>query len=203
MNWDASSELLLRLRRGVCLLALHELGDLDSANDVAQETLARLTCAYREGRLDDVRFRDVAQLGAFARGVARHVILDVIRARKRTVATDAARLALIESSADDPLTALVSREQHRAVHDALGALSPGDRDVLRMTFFDGATAEQLAATLREPAARIRKRKERALERLRRAFFNVQSHTPSVASTPIRTLVSLERSREISRASGAG
>ncbi len=199
MTSEESPERLARLGRGLCILALHELGDLDSANDVAQETLARITIAYHEGRLDDARFRDDAQLGAFARGIARHVIVDVIRSRMRTVATDSSTIAMVESPAADPLTALVSREQECAIHDALKTLSPADRALLRMTFFENATSEQVAERLHEPAARIRKRKERALERLRRAFLHPQSHTSVAAPTSFRSTLSLEPSR----ASGVG
>ena len=75
--------------------------------------------------------------------------------------------------------------------------APGDRDLLHMAFFDGATSEELAQRLHEPAARIRKRKARALERLRRAFIGAQRHTPALSPTSVNT------SHALSNAAGLG
>ena len=69
-----------RLRAGIRLMALATLGDAESAEEVAQESLARLLHALREGRL-----RDSQRLGAFARSIAHHVIVDLLRAQRRLV----------------------------------------------------------------------------------------------------------------------
>lgn len=190
---DASPALLARIRCGVCLLALHELGDGDAADEVAQETLARLIQAHREGRV-----RETDRLSAFARGIARHVILDLIRARQRRTTNDAATLGRLESNAEDPLTALVCAEQERAVRLALTALSDDDRELLRRSFFEGATSEEMAQSLHEPASRVRKRKERAVERLRRAFYSVHRHIADDVATELGV-----RAQEIPRFSVVG
>ena len=71
---------------------------------------------------------------------------------------------------EDPLAALVSAAERARLRDALARLSHGDCELLRLSFFEAVTPTQLARRLGEPVERIRKRKSRALERLRRAFF---------------------------------
>lgn len=145
------------------LLALRALGDLDNAEEVAQETLARTLDALGNGRV-------VVDLGAFARGVARHVIADRWRrvARERDARGDVTE-ALHPSPGTDALRTLVDREEGALVGTALAALPEIDRQVLRLTFFDGRTSVEIAAGLGEADATIRKRKSRALARLRRAL----------------------------------
>jgi RNA polymerase sigma factor (sigma-70 family) len=68
------------------------------------------------------------------------------------------------------LDALISAAETDRVRVALGALSPADQHLLRLCFHEDRTPAEVAAMLREPADRVRKRKSRALERLRRAFL---------------------------------
>jgi RNA polymerase sigma factor (sigma-70 family) len=150
------------LANGVRIIALRSLGDPDAAQDVAQETIARALRAIAAGRL-----RDRRAIGGFVRGIARHVIADELRQRHRTVALDPE--LSIPSGEADPLDALVHAEQVAAVHDAMQRLSPGDRRIIELSFVDGLTPAAVAERLREPPVRIRKRKSRALERLREAL----------------------------------
>lgn len=180
------------LRRGIRLLAVYELSDADAADEVAQETLVRVLQAMREGRV-----RDVANIGAFARGVARHVLVDFVRERRRERSFDATAAEAQPDTRDDPLAALLSAEQLGHVRIALATLTQGDRDILQRAFFDDVSCAEMSQRLHEPAARIRKRKERALERLRRAFSAVAgSHTlgpaPTVPTERLRLVVTQER-----------
>ncbi len=161
---ELGPEELERLRVGVRAIALRALEDPDDAEDVAQETMSRTIQALREGR-----FQRDRSLGAFVRGIARHVIADALRARGRT-----SRLRAVgdpfRRRPGDGLTALVSREEQDRLHEALQQLSDSDRELLRLSFFDGLTPAQIAERWGEPSERIRKRKSRALMRLREAFF---------------------------------
>ena len=136
---------------------MHDLRDSDLAEEVAQESLTRLVLALREGRL-----QNPAHLGAFTRAIARHVIVDMLRARQRLAATGP---TAEPASDEDSLGAMVSAEQAARVHSALERLSAGDRQILRLSFFEGLTPQQVAERVGEPSPRVRKRKERALERL--------------------------------------
>ena len=151
------------LASGVRIIALRALGDADAAQEVAQETIARALRAIVDGRL-----RDARAMGGFVRGIARHVIADEIRRRHRTVPLEP---EFADPAGDaDPLDALVHAEQAAAVRRAMRQLSPGDRRIIHLSFVDGLTPAAVAERLHEPAVRIRKRKSRALERLRAALL---------------------------------
>ena len=121
----ALSVQLTVLRNGLRIMALRTLKDADAANEVVQESLARLMAAVREGRL-----ADPARIGAFARGIASHVIVDAVRVRTRHVSLDAQGAPLRDPAAD-ALSGLASREQAARVRDALASLSDDDREILR------------------------------------------------------------------------
>lgn len=162
-------ETLARLRDGVRIMALRALGSADAAEEVAQETLARALSALESGRLANPQ-----SLPAYVHGIARHVIADVHRSRKRTVPLGFDGGAAPELDGPDALDGLISSEQMDRVREALEELSPGDREVLRLSFFEGLTPSEIAESQGVPPPTVRKRKSRALERLRQVFF-LDSH----------------------------
>lgn len=162
---DPPLESVERLRLGLQILALRALGDPEAAEEVVQETLVRAVAALRDGRP-----RDPEKLGAFVRGIARHVIADTLAARRRRASLDDLPAADRGSDCENPLTSLISAEQRHHVRQALSQLSASDRQILHLSFFEGLTPVQIAQRLEEPALRIRKRKSRALRRLREAFL---------------------------------
>ena len=153
-----------QLRVGVRAMALRMLGDHDDAEDVMQETMLRTVEALREGR-----FQGDRSLGAFVRGIARHVIADHLRARNRGVLRWTLGLSP-RSRAPDGLSALVSREEQDRLRRALDQLTSSDRELLRLSFFEGMTPARIAERSGETSERVRKRKSRALGRLRAAFL---------------------------------
>jgi RNA polymerase sigma-70 factor (ECF subfamily) len=157
-------EAVEQLRLSLQVMALHALGDPEAAEEAVQETLVRAVEALRDSRLTDPE-----KLGAFVRGIARHVIADTKRARWRSAPLQATPEAGPGTGRDDPLTALISAEERDRVHLALTQLSAGDREILHLSFFEGLTPAEIGERLGEPALRIRQRKFRALGRLRRAF----------------------------------
>ena len=173
---DPTPAELSRLRSGIRIMAMHDLRDPDLAEEVAQDTMVRLVHALREGRL-----QDPAHLGAFTRAIARHVIVDTLRARQRLAATGTAEEP---ASEEDSLGALVSAEQAARVRAALEQLSAGDREILRLSFFEGLTPQELAERTGEPSPRVRKRKERALDRLRKVFLEASGHGTAARPTQL-------------------
>jgi RNA polymerase sigma factor (sigma-70 family) len=157
-------EVVEQLRLGLRIMALRALGDPEAAEEAVQETLVRALEALRDGRP-----RDPDKLGPFVRGIARHVIADAHQARRRTAPLDAVPETERGTANDDPLSALITDEERNRVRRALAQLSPADRDILHLSFFEGMTPVDIAERLGEPALRIRKRKSRALRRLREAF----------------------------------
>jgi RNA polymerase sigma-70 factor, ECF subfamily len=148
------------LAAGLEIVALRRLGDPDDARDAVQETLARAVAAGRDNRLPTA-----VPLSAFVYGIARHVIADAIRRRDKEGGSGRDPENL-ESPAASALESLIRAEDRFRLGHALGTLRASDRELLELCFVRGETVAEIARRRREPAERIRKRKSRALERLR-------------------------------------
>lgn len=166
----SAADALEHLRPGLELLALRTLGSQDASREAVQETLARAVVALANGQPSDPE-----KLPAFVAGIARHVVVDMVRAARRVVPLDTLPAGDPPAGAADALSALVSAAERARVRDALSHLSASDRDLLRLCYFEGLTPGEIAERLGEPADRVRKRKSRALERLRHAFRGEPSH----------------------------
>jgi RNA polymerase sigma-70 factor (ECF subfamily) len=162
---ELEPETIERLRLGIQIMALRALGDPDTAEEAVQETLVRTLEALGDGRL-----RDPEKLGAFVRGIARHVISETYRARRRSVGLEEVPEEQRETGRDDPLGNLITADELQRVRRAVTLLSVRDRQILHLSFFEGLTPVEIAERLGEPALRIRKRKSRALARLRQVIL---------------------------------
>jgi RNA polymerase sigma factor (sigma-70 family) len=145
---------------GLLIVAVRTLGDVEEARDAVQETLTRALAAIRGDRVPPG-----VPLEAFVYGIARHVIADVQRrrVRERAATGDSGELPAPGPSA---LDVLVRAEERDAMSHALASLPAVDRELLECCFVQGERVAAIAARTGEPADRIRKRKSRALERMR-------------------------------------
>ena len=66
----------------------------------------------------------------------------------------------------DPLETLVRQEEAESMQTALTGLSQTDRRLLEQIYVRGHRVADIARRTGEPEARLRKRKSRALDRLR-------------------------------------
>jgi RNA polymerase sigma-70 factor, ECF subfamily len=173
----AGTDALEHFRPGLELLALRALGSLDAAREAVQETLSRAIVALQNGQPSDL-----SKLSAFVAGIARHVSVDMVRAQRRVVSLDALSADQQRSGEADALSALVSAADRVRVRDALSQLTPGDRELLQLCYYEGMAPGEIAVRLGEPAERVRKRKSRALERLRAVFHGTVSHETSSGTT---------------------
>lgn len=150
------------LADGIRLIALRALGDATQAEEVAQEAITRGLAT-----LAQTREAPILDLGGFVYGIARHLIADIHRGRGRTISLDA--VVEPEAQSANALDAMIAAEEAGRVRIALEELPAPDRDLLRLFFVDGLQAEEIGLRLGEPPANIRKRKSRALMRLRATF----------------------------------
>ena len=107
------------------------------------------------------------------------------RARYRMVSLESLPLAAHPSYHPDALKALVSAEERARVRAALLSLSESDRDLLGLCYVEGLAPTEIAERTGEPAERIRKRKSRAVERLREAFHGADAPRHAGARRPTR------------------
>lgn len=154
-----------RLRNGLRIMALRALNDPDAAEEVAQESLARGLEALEAGK-----FRDEGSVGAYFRGICRHVIVDRVRRESRLTSLDALPDQPDLTTFPDALHALISHERKEQVLRALSELPPQSLECLRLSFYEGLKPSEIARRLGEPGPRVRKRHERALDKLREVFF---------------------------------
>ncbi len=160
-----------RYARQLRMFALRRLGVLAEAEDVAQETLHQVLVALREGRVLDMQ-----ALPAYIFETARHICARQIRQHQRT---DRAHAGLADVSAakvpqHDPLSALISHERVRAVRAALAELSPDDRELLRLTYGEGRSADEIAERLQISAVNVRVRRHRLQKELARRIVVTES-----------------------------
>lgn len=158
------------LRGGLAIMALRRTCDADTAAECVQEILARTLELVRTGRVPTP-----GELVPIAFGIARHVLADEHRKRARS-----RRFLSIDGSIDPPtpdidvLAPIIAREEQTQLSRAWRQLSSDDRDVLRLSFVEAMEPGEIARRLGEPAERVRKRKSRALSRLREKFFGVET-----------------------------
>lgn len=167
------------LSKGLELVAARRLSDSENVRDAVQETLTRTLEAIREGRIPAG-----VSVAAFAYGIHRHVVADVLRARYRGRALPLP--GTLVSPDPSPLERLITSEEKRAVTRALERLPASDREILRQCFVEGRKTAEIAGALEVPAARIRKRKSRALEKLREILTGptaaTSGHDPTAPTT---------------------
>jgi RNA polymerase sigma factor (sigma-70 family) len=157
-----TSEELEHVRREIHGYAYLRLRDSDLAEDVAQEALARcLTVIGKRGLPPN------CTLGSYVAGIARHIVLDLFRRGDREVPLRAADVEgrFEEAMIPPPDTPdSVSR-----LPTAIESLSSEERFVIRRHFLDGIQCAEIARGLGVAPARVRKQKQRALEKIRVAL----------------------------------
>lgn len=156
------------------IIMTRALGPGEDARDAVQEVLHRAVAALARG--SEIH----GPLGAFVHGIAQHVIADVLRGRVRTGANPAA-MELVQDGGPTPLDALIQANERDAMRAALALLDPPDRELLRRCFANGETIADIARATGEPADRIRKRKSRAIARLRE-ILAARRHTSGASAT---------------------
>jgi RNA polymerase sigma factor (sigma-70 family) len=88
-----------------------------------------------------------------------------------------------EASEATPEKAVIVRQEHAALHEALGKLGHADRLLITLAYFIGQSEAELAATLGIPRGTVKSRKHHALKRLRTVLGEEWSSQSSVAEDP--------------------
>ena len=173
------AELGPTLTRGLTLIALRALGTSDDAQEAVQEILARAVEAIRAGRVPTE-----VPLHAFVHGIARHVLSDAKRRRRKEGQHLDTELTPLAASQPSPLEFLIKQEERDQVSWAFGRLSTQERSLLTHCFVEGETIQSIASRSGFPAERLRKRKSRALKRLRALLAGRFGHDAGSAPTSL-------------------
>ena len=165
MTEDEGS-LLESVRPRLLYFALRRLRDRTLAEEVVQDTLTLVLQA-----LQDNRIVDRAKLPGYIFGVAKNLVLKTLRERAREAEPGPDGLSAGAGPwLEDGEAALLLEEQRQQVREALTQVSPEDRDILERTFEGEGSLEEIAARIGIPYAALRKRKSRALQRLKKIFL---------------------------------
>lgn len=160
------NRLIETYRPRVFYFLLRRLRDRNLAEELTQETLMVAMQALRQDRL-----REEEKLAGYIFGIAKNLYYKTCRQRAQQdkftadSAAGAPRRWLM-----DPEAGVLLEEQRKQVRCALDAMRPEDREILRRALVDAQPLEEIARELGVPYAAVRKRKSRAVERLRKMFL---------------------------------
>jgi RNA polymerase sigma-70 factor (ECF subfamily) len=148
------------LVRAVVASIVREPVDHPDVEDCTNETLRRAI----EGQ---ERLREGEAVRPWVVGIARHVALDALRARKRTRARDAGSgggdedgetlAPLVErlpDPADDPFERVAKARRDATVRTAIEALPEGQRKALTMFHLEGLGYQEIAVRLEVPLGTV-------------------------------------------------
>jgi RNA polymerase sigma-70 factor, ECF subfamily len=132
-------------------------GDHRESEDCLQDTFVR-AWHHLQKRPDDLD-----RMRPWLFKVARHIVIDELRARRARPATvDVADLAALSTS-DNAIERLVTSH---AVRRALGEVSPEHRDVIVEIYLHGRTAKETAASFGIPEGTVKSRLHYGLSAMR-------------------------------------
>ena len=131
-----------------------------SGDDLVQETMLRL---WRSAHRFDP---DRGTEPAFVAAVARNAAIDMARHRATRPATPTADIAALVPPGASPTEHVADA---MAVRAALGHLTPGQRELVRLAYFEHLTQQEIAGRLGLPLGTVKSRTFEALRVLRRAM----------------------------------
>ena len=134
-------------------------GDAGQVDEVLQEVFATV---WRKAHLYDSRRADAA---AWIFAIARNLRIDALR-RERRPEFDPQDPAFRPDPPPDAEQAISARQRADAVRTALAALGDEQREVLRLSFYEGETYAAIAIRLGIPLGTVKSRARLAFRRLR-------------------------------------
>jgi RNA polymerase sigma-70 factor (ECF subfamily) len=144
-------ELLDRYEQSLFKFALVLAGDRDTASECAQEAFVRAYEQLQKGKSVN---------GGWLYTVARNLVMDEFRRRRRLVEESVLHLLPVQEFALDV---------RAGMREAFARLAPDDRTVLYLAAVEGRTAEEIATILGVRRGTVRMRICRARERFRLAY----------------------------------
>jgi RNA polymerase sigma-70 factor (ECF subfamily) len=140
------------------------VGDAESAQDIAAETLQRLLEALRDRRAPN-------HLGAWLYRVAHNLAMDQHR-RRPAVGTVSLEPDLDQADETDIEADSEQRLAQEKVRAALAQLTPEQQNVVVLKFLEGYSNAEIGALMNKPEGAVKSLQHRALAALKRALTNL-------------------------------
>ena len=158
---SAYGELVRRHHPGVIKVIYRMCGDMELAQDAAQE-------AFIQAWLHLSTFRPGTSLRNWLYRIAINAALDVLRRDTKTADTDFETLPMPDPQAG-PEAALLKKERTIAVQQAILALTEASRSVLVLREYGGLTYHEIAVTLNIPLSTVMSRLNYARHQLKQSL----------------------------------
>lgn len=159
---SAFSELVRLHRVGVITVVYRMCGDVQLAEDMAQEAFLR---AWKNLH----SYKPKSPFRNWLYRIATNAALDVIRRDRETVALESVQLSADEMS---PETALVQKEMGERVQQAILELPPASRAVLILREYEGLSYKEIAEALGVPLGTVMSRLNYARTTLRQGLSSI-------------------------------
>jgi RNA polymerase sigma-70 factor (ECF subfamily) len=171
-----------RFAGAVYTVAMSILGDASRAADVVQATFVNAWQASD-------RFDPTRELGPWLYTIARRQAIDTYRRERRAEPTDPSELEIVEMP-----PSLERAWEAWQVRLALDELPAEEREVVRLSWFEGIAHPEIAARLGVPLGTVKSRSYRAHKRLTSMLAHLRDANQTAASGV---------STDVSRHDGAG
>ena len=155
---DAFGELVRHHHPGVVNVVYRMCGDVELAEDAAQD-------AFIRAWLNLPSFRPDTSLRNWIYRIAVNAALDVLRREPKTPLVDLETLSMPDSVAG-PEFVLLEKERAFAVQQAILSLTEANRSVLTLREYGGLSYQEIAATLNIPLGTVMSRLNYARDRLK-------------------------------------
>jgi RNA polymerase sigma-70 factor, ECF subfamily len=163
---EALSELYDRYGRLVYSLAIHILGDSESAEEVTQDVFLRVW-----GKAGTYR-AEQARVSTWLTSIARNRAIDVLRQRRVRPEGQSISWGLLTPNRVPKIEGRSPEETatrsltNRRIKDAIARLPENQQSALILAFFYGYSHSQIAAQLQEPLGTVKTRIRMAMQKLR-------------------------------------
>jgi RNA polymerase sigma-70 factor (ECF subfamily) len=157
---SGEADLVRRFYRSVYAMVVARIGDPDAARDLTQEVMFSVLVALREGRLENPQ-----GLTGYICGTMRNQVRYYFRSQHPERRAELSGELSIDQP--DPEEMLASTERRALANRAISKLGPNDQKILRLTLVEGLTPLEIGERLQLKPEVVRKRKSRALRRLRK------------------------------------
>lgn len=155
----AETDLVEAFYGRIFAMALVRTGNREVARDLAQEVMMAVLCALRQGRLENP-----SGLTGYICATARNRISYHFRQAKPEVADPPQEFEDVQLP--DPESCFQSAERRELALQAIAGLSAPEQKILRLTLVEGLKSGEIAERLHLKPEVVRKRKSRAIARLR-------------------------------------
>ena len=165
----AYSTLYDRYQRMIYGLAVQITGDASLAQDVAQDALVGVW------RNASRYMPEKASARTWIMSIAHHRAIDALRRRRPTVELPDSELPPPSTlTTPDVWPAVAGRLDREAVREAIGTLSPPQREAIELAYFSGLTQQEIATRTDTPLGTVKSRVRLGLLALGRALGEYQS-----------------------------